>query len=101
MRTISMTNVSPELFRRRMTFRAMDSVKNQITKFNMAAIHDNVGAVTASYNELAALVAELAGRKDLAQQFARKRDALIEEIRLTPPMRRPRRKAAFKQPPKK
>jgi hypothetical protein len=89
---LAMANVTPDLFRRKMTWRVMQSVEKQIEAFTRAGVHDNNGAVVAGVNELAARMAVLAGRPDLASEFERKRDRAIEDAKSTPPMRRRTRK---------
>lgn len=93
-----MANVTPDLFRRKMTWRLMRSVEDKILEFKQAAVHDNTGAVTAGINDLAAKVLRLAGRPELAAEFDRARDRAIEDIEATPPMRK--RAKRKKQPPK-
>lgn len=93
----AMANVTPGMFRRKMTFRLMRSVEEKIVEFKQAAMHDNTGAVTAGINDLTAKVLRLAGRPELAAEFDRARDRAIEDIEATPPMRKRVRK---KRPPK-
>lgn len=85
---LAMANVTPDLFRRKMTFRVMQSVEAKIDEFKQAGVHDNAGAVAAGINDLAAKVLRLANRPELAAEFERARDRAIEDIRSTPPMRK-------------
>lgn len=89
---LAMPNVTPDLFRRKMTWRMMKSVEDKAEEFTAAAVHDNAGAVKAGLNSLAARFVTLAGRPDLAELFEEERDRAIETIRSTPPMRRRKRK---------
>lgn len=74
---MTMGNVPPDLFRRRMTLRALEQVEAKADLFEAHAGTDNHYAALASYNDMAARFAALSGRPDLAQQFAQQRDELI------------------------
>lgn len=85
---LTMTDVTPNLFRRKMTWRMMQTVEKKLEEFHAAGIHDNGGAMKAGMLDLAAKAAELAGEPDVAKRFASERDRMIELINTTPPMRR-------------
>ncbi len=82
-----MSNVPPDLFRRKKTFQLLRQVEERAQELRAAGVRDNSNAVLAGYNDLAAHFASLAGRVDIARSFEIKRDELIVEAQTAPPLR--------------
>lgn len=83
-----MTKVPPEIFRFRQTHKLLTGIEERIGQFETGALHDNAGAVRASFLDLAAQLAKKAGRPDIAADFERESEEIIAKAQATPTYRK-------------